>query len=161
MATQGTVRLAGYGGAALFLRCVVVPAGVETAGQEPIEVVFDITLHSPDCESNYYLRDADPGFMAAFAEFCLAAASAETPEVSVTAMSDRSSGLEVSVVSSEPTRVGLLVRIPRELDASPIEWDAMDFETSRAALAQASLDARALLGEDAWSVSTEPPTEWN
>ncbi len=161
MVTQGIVRLAGYGGAALFVRSVVVPSQLDTSGPEPVSVVFDFTLHSPECESNYYLRAATADFLATYADFCLAAASAETPEVSMQPLNDALAGFEMSVVSSDPTRVGLLVRVARELDATPIDWDAMDFETSRAALAQVSLDARTLLGEDAWSVSTEPPTEWN
>lgn len=161
MVTQGTIRLAGYGGAALLVRSVVVPSAVDTSGPDPVSVVFDFTLHSPESESNYYLRPATADFMATYADFCVAAASAENPKASMPPMSDALAGFEMSVISSDPTRVGLLIRVARELDSTPIDWDAMDFETSRAALAQASLDARTLLGDDAWSVSTEPPTEWN
>lgn len=161
MVTQGIVRLAGYGGAAILVRSVVVPAAVNASGPEPVSVVFDFTLHSPESESSYYLRPAAADFLARFADFCLAAASAESPEASLQPMRDAMAGFEVTLISSDPTRVGLLVRVSRELDATPIDWDAMDFETSRAALAQASLDARTLLGDDAWSVTTEPPTEWN
>lgn len=161
MLIEGMVRLAGYGGAGLFLHSVVVPAEGGSAGPEPLGIAFDVTLHSPQSENTYYARNAEAGFLASLADFCLAAAAAEAPEMSTSPLLDERCGFELSVLSSSETRVGLLVRAARELDETPIEWDVMDFETSRAALAQLSIDTRMLLGEDAWTVSTEPPTEWN
>ena len=161
MLTGSIIRLAGYGGAGLFLRTVVIPAEAGSTGAEPLTIAFDITLHSPQVESTYYARTVEPGFLKSLADFCLAAAADDAPEASSAQFYDGRCGLELSIVSSTPSRIGLLVRAVRDLEELPIDWDAMDFETSRAALAQLSIDTRMLLGEDAWNVSTEPPQEWN
>ena len=160
MFPEEPIRLAGFGGAALFVRHIIVPAPGVEASASPFEVAFDISLHSPQSHSSYFSRVAQEGFLEAFADFCLVVAAADSPEASVPNLRDEKCGFDISVISSDATRVGLLVQVARDLEASPIDWDAMDFETSRAAMAQASLDAREHLEFDAWSSNVEIPQDW-
>jgi len=152
----GLFRLAGFGGAALYMR-----SQVRTA-VDPSEcaMTLDISLHSPDSESRYFSRAAQAGLVDGLSAFFLKAASEWNPEASVAPMTDPILGLEISVISSTESRVGLLVTLTDEDDAG--EPDGLDFETSRTALVQSAQDVRELTHVDGWLGGVaEPPEDWN
>jgi len=151
----GLFRLAGFGGAALYMRTQVCPAAT---GSE-CSLAFDVSLHSPESESRYFARFAQPGLVEALSAFFLQAAADWHPEASLPAISDPVLGLQIAVTSSTDTRVGLLVTLTEADD--PEEPDGLDFETTRATLAQAALDVRDLTSVEAWpgGVAT-PPEDW-
>lgn len=61
----------------------------------------------------------------------------DLPEKRLPSYTDATSGLDIDIVSSTEDCIGLQVRLVEEPDADVIEYDGLDFETSRAALARA------------------------
>jgi hypothetical protein len=74
-------RLAGFGGAALFLRSQVVPGHV--FGTEGARAAYDVMLLAPDYHAWYLTRPADAAVVDWLAAFFVAAASDLTPAQSV------------------------------------------------------------------------------
>jgi hypothetical protein len=137
-------RLPGYGGAAVFLRGQALPA--RRAGTDAPVLAFDVMLLSPEVHTWYLSRPASAGFVDRLAAFLFASADDYHPEVSVPVLEDAAMGLSLSVVSSTDSRVGLEIMVVEDPDASVIEHDGLDFETSRATLAACAQAVRGLDG---------------
>lgn len=157
----GMFRLPGFGGAAVFLRSTLVPA--VDAGDDPVaRLSVDVGLLSPASFAQYQGRAVMPGLPARLSAFFLSAAADEQPESSVAPLVDEVLGLRVEVASSDEYRVGLLVSLVKDLDEPDAEPDGLDFETSRAVLAQAARDVRFLDHVDADpGGASEPPVDWS
>jgi len=141
----------------VFLRSQIRPVDDE----EHCALMFDIGFHSPESERRYFSRAARADLVEALSAFFLQAASDWDPELSVSAVVDPLMGLEVAVTSSTPSSVGLLVSLASDGAQDSDEPDGLDFETTRAALAQAAQDIRDLTSVDqAAGGITEPPEIW-
>lgn len=129
-------RLAGFGGAAVFLRTCVVP-GIRAGAPEPV-VTMDIGFLSPDVRHHVLARPIDPTLPERLARFFFAVAEEYHPELSVASLQDDVAGLVVSVESSDDSRVCLDWSLVEDLEAEVPEFEGLNFETSRAALVTAS-----------------------
>jgi len=157
----GIFRVAGFGGAALFLRSGVVPFSVGS-DDERAQLVFDVGLLSPQEFTRYQARAAESGLTGRLSVFFLAAAGDWEPEATVVPLVDEVLGLRLQVTSSDEYRVGLLVTVVKDLGEPEAEPDGLDFETSRAALAQAAREVRLLDHVDADpGGASEPPADWS
>jgi hypothetical protein len=159
-----TFRLAGFGGAGLYLRSTVRPASnreVTVAGSLA-ELGIGVGLLSPESYFDYAPRPASADLPARLSAFFLSTASDFEPEQSVEALVDEVMGLRIEITSSDAQTVGLLVSLVADLDEPSAEPVALDFETSRTALAQAGHDVRYLnhADGDPGGVS-EPPSDWS
>jgi hypothetical protein len=156
---QARFRLAGFGGAALGLRSVVVPDDAQSAGAR---LSLDVELLSPIKSDHYFARPVSDGLIDRLSALFLAAASDWHPELSVPSVSDACMGLELSVTHSDEVRVNIVLRIIEDLEADVRDFGGLDFETSRAALAQAARDVRVLDrgGHDDDGLA-DPPSEWS
>lgn len=156
---QARFRLAGFGGAALGLRSVVIPDDTSNSGSR---LSLDVELLSPIKSDCYLARPVSGGLIHRLSAFFLAAASDWHPELSVPPVSDECLGLELSATHSDEVRVNLIVRIIEDLEADVRDFGGLDFETSRAALAQAARDVRVLdRDSDDNAGLADPPSEWS
>lgn len=138
-----TFRLAGFGGAALYMRTVVIP---DPDQPDRATVAYDLTLHTPEADSTWRARPANPGLPDRMAEFFLRAAADWHPENTLPAITDERLELSIDATSSTDDAVTLEVAMHAPgLDGEP---ELLQFETTRAALAQAAQDVRALNGPD-------------
>ena len=135
-------RLAGFGGAAVFLRTCVVP-GVMVGAPDPV-LAMDIGFLSPDARRHVLARPIDPTLPERLARFFFAVAEDYHPELSVDSLQDDVAGLVVSVESSGDDRVCLNWSLVEDLEADIREFEGLNFETSRAALVTASQAAQLL-----------------
>lgn len=159
----GMFRLPGFGGAAVFLRAAVVPTGGGLVDDEAgAWLSLDVGLLSPQSFTRYLARAATAGLADRLSALFLSAAADEAPESTVAPLVDEVLGLRVEVISSDEARVGLLVSLVKDLEEPEAEPDGLDFETSRAALAQAAREVRFLdhVDDDPGGVS-EPPVDWS
>lgn len=129
-------RLAGFGGAAVFLRTVVVP-GITVGAREPV-LAMDIGFLSPEVRHHVLARPVDPTLPERLSRFFFAVADEYHPELSVAPLQDDLAGLVVSVESSDDSRVCLNWSLVDDLDADVREFEGLNFETSRTALVMAS-----------------------
>ncbi len=143
----GVFRLAGFGGAALFLR-----SGVANGGGP--HLVVDVGLLTPDGCFWLLRRPMAPGFSGELARFFFACASEMNPELTVSSVQDPLSGLEVRVLSSTDGEVELEVQVRGE------DADGINFLTSRVALTRAADDVRVLEAAVADDVRPVPPMDW-
>lgn len=143
----GLFRLAGFGGAALFLRSGVVN------GDGP-RLVLDVGLLTPEDYVWFRRRPMTPRLSDELARFFFACASQMHPELSVASVHDLQSNLEVRVVSSTYGEVEVEVQM-RDDDA-----DGINFLTSRVALTRAADDVRVLEAAVADDVRPIPPMDW-
>jgi hypothetical protein len=138
-------RLAGFGGAAVFLRTCVVP-GIAAGTDRPV-LAMDIGFLSPEARRHVLARRIDHDLPRRLSRFLFAAAEEYHPEQAVAAVRDEVAGLVITVESSADDRVCLGWSLVEDLDAEVPEFDGLNFETSRAALVSAS--QMALLLDDA------------
>jgi hypothetical protein len=141
-------RLAGFGGAGLFLRTSVFP---DERGAEVLGV--DIGLLSVESFVWLLSREADGGLSAGLSAFFIAVAGEDHPEVTIGPFRNDLLGLECAVVASDAVEVELLVRVDPDQE--------LLLRTTRAAVMQAGLDARRLEDVNAdLDVSGFPSPEW-
>ena len=126
------LRLPGFGGAALFLSPIIAPGNRET--QDVLVRNYDIGLLSPDRKVEYLARRANFNFISNLAKFFWAVAKEIHPEKSVPDFQDIELGLSISVVSSTDFLVELQISVVKELETTPLEFDMLNFETSRVTL---------------------------
>lgn len=149
--TVARFRLPAYDGAALTLRTLIIP---DTSPREgSVQLAFDVGLLSPDRFVEYLMRPANPGLVDQLAKFFWASANDFHPEKSVDILSDESMGLTMAVVSSTDFRIEIQITLVEELGANLLEFDTLNFETSRLALTTASREVRAL--EGGWDLSSD------
>ena len=144
-----TFRLAGYGGAALFVGCQAASAGTLKAEQPGL--AFDIGLLSPDRHVSYLNRRATPDFIPRLSQYLFDAAAQFHPEQTLPAFTDHAVPLMVSVRSSAADRVELEVSVMQDADDELADADTLIFETSRVALTSSARTLPRLTG------STEGP----
>ena len=143
----GLFRLAGYGGAALFLRSGVVSGGGP-------HLAVDVGLLTPDDYGMFLRRPMSPGLSGELARFFFSCASEMNPELSVASVEDPLSGLELRVLSSTDSEVELEVQVRGE------DADGINFLTSRVALTRAADEVRVLEAAVADDVRPTPPMDW-
>ncbi len=155
----GFFRLAGFGGAALFLRSAVLPPELPDA---PARLGIDIGLLTPHALGWLLSRPASPGLAERLSAFFLAAAADWHPEATLPAFADDVLGLRLVAESSDDQAVTLVVRVREDRDDEAGEDAGIEFTTSRVALATAAGEVRALASADAeaWGAA-EPPVEWS
>lgn len=142
-------RLAGFGGAAIFIRSGVVP-GALVGAQQPV-MVMDIGFLSPASRQHVLARPVDPDLPERLSRFLYAAAVEFHPEQSLSPLQDHAAGLLVTIDSSDGERVALDWQLVENLDADVREFEGLNFETSRAALVTASQEALLLsVGAAQW-----------
>jgi hypothetical protein len=139
-------RLAGFGGAALFMRTVLISTFDDSADGAHPQFALDISTLSPHFMNNYLARFSSPDFVDRLSTFLFTAAAQWHPEVSVASFQDERLGLEISITTSTESVVGVVVKTVQDLEDEIREFDTLDFETTRSALAQASFDVRQLNG---------------
>jgi hypothetical protein len=132
-------RLPGFAGAAVFLRRVVLPGS-------PGRLAVDLALLTPDWHGWYLARPVGEGFVTRLAAFLFAAASDFHPELSVSAFTDESVGLVVSVTASTDSVVELEWVVLADPADTLDSRETLRFETSRVALVTSSVAARSLDG---------------
>ena len=137
-------RLPGFDGAAFTLRTLMIPETL--SGSSGVRVAFDIGLLSPDRKVEYFSRPVEVGTINQLAEFFWGAANDFHPELSVPILSDESLGLTLAIVSSSDFRIEVQITLVEELGASVLEFDMLNFETSRVALTTAAREIRTLDG---------------
>ena len=145
-------RLPGFGGAAVFLRTVIAEAH-----DSPVpELRVDLGLLDPGDYRQCLKRPMGSELPARLSAFFMSAAGDWHPESSLAPLQDDDLGLTITVTESDEQRVTLLVEV--EDDPEPV---GLDFQTSRAALAQAARDVRVLDHADGvQGGEAEPPQEW-
>lgn len=133
------VRLPGYGGAALTIQ-----AGLGCAGWQDLDStgpVLDVGLVDPTRHVRYLARPYSPDALARLAEFLLAAAGEQHPEVTVPSYQDLALGLGLAVVQSDASWIELDVVVAKAPGEDLLDPDAMNFRTSRAAAVAAAQQA--------------------
>ncbi len=137
-------RLAGFGGAALFLRSQVLPGGGE--GSPGPRMGVDLMLLAPDYHVWYLGRPGSDGLVDRLADWFLRAAADFEPQDSVSPLVDEACGLRLTVTTSTDAQVCIEVSIRRSMDGSDPDVDELDFFTSRYAIAAAADAVHALDG---------------
>lgn len=135
-------RLSGFGGAAVFLRTCALPGSV--LGEADPLIAVDIELVSPESRWAALARPMIPTLADGLSQFLLSAAQEFYPEESVPAFQDQLAGVLVSVESSAPDRVCLEWTVVKDMAADVLDFETLNFETSRAALVTASHEVRFL-----------------
>lgn len=143
----GLFRMAGFGGAALFLRSGVVNGGGP-------HLMVDVGLLTPDSYVWFLRRPMAPGLSGELARFFFACASEMNPELTVSSVQDLLSGLEIHVLSSTDGEVEVEVQMRGE------DADGINFLTSRVALTRAADEVRVLEAAVADDVRPTPPMDW-
>lgn len=139
--------MAGFGGAALFLRSGVVNGGGP-------HLMVDVGLLTPDSYVWFLRRPMAPGLSGELARFFFACASEMNPELTVSSVQDLLSGLEIHVLSSTDGEVEVEVQMRGE------DADGINFLTSRVALTRAADEVRVLEAAVADDVRPTPPMDW-
>lgn len=135
-------RLAGFGGAAMFLRCTVV---LPVSGDNQPVLGLDIGLLSDVDFVQMLARPTAPGFSQHLSDFFLAAASSQAPE-GLEPFVEPISTLRCTVTGGRLDAVELEVEILHDPGEPDGQSSGIGFLTSRAALAQAAFDVRSLEG---------------
>lgn len=138
-------RLPGFDGAGLFFRTLTVPESLP--GLNRLALAFDVGLLSPERKVEYLSRKADAEFVRRLAAFFWSAANDFHPEQTVPILTQDSMGLTIAIVSSSDFRIEIQITLVEELGANILEFDVLQFETSRLALTTAASEVRELLGE--------------
>lgn len=129
------LRLAGFGGAAVYLRSLIIPGDVDGGAAR---LGLDIGIMGPEFRMFFLARPAEVTFPSRLGRFLFDLANETHPELSVPALQEESAGLVLSAVGSTDAIVTLEVTITETLDGDPQDVQSLHFETSRAALVGAS-----------------------
>lgn len=137
------VRIAGAGGAGFFIEAVVLPGR-----EQGLSLGLDVALLSPDRLVTYLARRVSEEFPERLSRF-LREASVADEGGSTDAFEEPQAGLLITVTPIDGMWVELEVRIAQNLDDHVVEFDGLNFETSRASLLIAAEAAASLAGSDA------------
>ena len=143
-------RLPGFDGAALLLRSITIPINRPMASEAVM--AFDVGFLSPDRKVEYLARTAKAGFVKELAECFWRMAQDVHPEQSVPNFEDPKMGLTVAAVSSTDLNVEVQLTLVEEFGANVLEFDILNFKTSRLALIGAANDL-SIFRED-WDTPT-------
>lgn len=151
---QRTVfRLPGFGGAALYLMPIMAPGRI--GSDEVLVRNYDVGLLSPDRKVEYLGRTANFYFISYLANYFWEVANEIHPEKSVPDFQDFELGMGISVVSSTDFLVELQISVVKQLGNVPLEFDLLNFETSRLALIGMNRDLSKYEGEDSDDLEEE------
>jgi hypothetical protein len=112
-----------------------------------VALAFDVGLLSPERRVEYLARKADAEFVTRLAAFFWLAANNFHPEQTVPILTQDSMGFTIAVISSSDFRIEIQITLVEELGANILEFDVLNFETSRLALTSAARKVRDLVGE--------------
>lgn len=143
MYLDSPVRIAGQGGAGLFIEPIRLPAS-EPGG--PLQSGVDIALLSPDRCVTYLARQVLPGFMDRLADFLRVAATAEEGSEALGPLEDHLGGLRIDIAPLDGMWVLIEISIAENPDDDLVEFDGLNFETSRASLLMAAQAAESVRG---------------
>ena len=129
---RSVFRLPGVGGVALFLLPIMAPG--RSGFDENLVRNYDVALLSPDRKVEYLARTAKLNFISELANYLWEVANEIHPEKSVPHFQDTELGLGISVVSSNDFLVEVQISVVMDFDTTPLEFDSLNFETSRLAL---------------------------
>lgn len=139
-------RLPGFDGAAFTLRTLMI---AETShGSGGLRMALDIGLLSPDRKVEYFSRPVEGETINKLSDLFWRTATDKHPELSVPILNDESLGLTFAVVSSTDFRVEIQITLVEDLTANILEFDILNFETSRVALTSAANDVLSLDGSE-------------
>ena len=141
----GPFRLAGQGGAALFLRTFVSLTSVD-GGRPVVGLTVDVGLISPERLVQYRGRPVTDRFVARLGRHLFRGAAETHPELSVESFNDPACGLSISYVGSTAMMVEVDVLVLDDVGGDVQDEDGLNFKTSRAALAAAAHAVRRLEG---------------
>ena len=127
IATASSLRIAGQGGAGLFMNALALPGG-----SERLRLGLDVSILSPDRLVTYLARAVPDGFGERLGTYLRAASVAD--EGDSTAFEESEAGLLISITPMDGMWVEMEVRIAEVLDEDVVEFDGINFETSRASL---------------------------
>ena len=139
-------RLPGFDGAAFTLRTLLIPE--KLAGTGGIRMALDIGLLNPDRKVEYFARPIETETISNLSDLFWRAATDKHPELSVPILNDESLGLTFAILSSTDFRVEIQITLVEDLNANVLEFDFLNFETSRIALTSAADDVRTLDGSE-------------
>lgn len=122
------LRIAGQGGAGFFLDSVQLQGPDSTVIQG-----VDISILSPDRLVTYLVRPLSPSFARNLAHF-LKESSIADPGIETGPFEDRPSGLLINIKTIDEMWAEIDIRVAEDLDSDVIEFDEINFETSRASL---------------------------
>lgn len=145
MVTTGVgagVRIAGAGGAGFFMEPLVLPDR-----EQGLSLGLDIALLSPDRLVTYLARRVPGEFPERLSRF-LRKASVADEGGSTDAFEEPQAGLLITVTPIDGMWVEFEVRIAQKVDDHVVEFDGLNFETSRASLLIAAEAAAGLAGLD-------------
>lgn len=146
-AFENRFRLPGFDGAAFLLRSLTIPNSRPSASQAVM--AFDVGFLSPDRKVEYLSRRVKVGFVKDLAECFWRMAQDAHPERSVPNFEDLEMGLTVAAVSSTDLSVEIQLTIVEEFGANVVEFDVLNFKTSRLALMGAVNDLK--IFRDDWN----------
>lgn len=142
-------RLPGFDGAAFTLRTLILPESLP--GRDRVSLAFDVGLLTPDRKVEYLARKADLEFVMRLAAFFWSAANDFHPEQTVPILTQDSLGFTMAIVSSSDFRIAIQITLVEELGANMLEFDVLNFETSRLALTTTAREVRDLVRVKRWS----------
>ena len=140
--TAAGVRIAGAGGAGFFIEPLVLPDR-----EQGLSLGLDIALLSPDRLVSYLARRVPGEFPERLSRFLREASIADEGE-STDAFEEPQAGLLITVTAMDGMWVEFEVRIAQNLDEDVVEFDGLNFETSRASLLIAAEAAAGFAGSD-------------
>ena len=135
------IRIAGQGGAGLFIEPLVLPP---SGPEDALVAGADITLLSPDRIVTYLAREMLPGFVRRLAAFLGEAAVADGGPDVPSPFQDPLGGVLIDVTPVDGMWVEIEVRLVADTQADVVDYDGLNFESTRASLlvaAQAAQDA--------------------
>ena len=140
--TAAGVRIAGAGGAGFFIEPLLLPDQ-----EHGLTLGLDIALLSPDRLVTYLGRRVPGDFPERLSRF-LREASVADEGGSTDAFEEPQAGLLITVTPIDGMWVEFEVRIAENLNDNVVEFDGLNFETSRASLLIAAEAAAGLAGSD-------------
>lgn len=135
MYLDSQVRFVGQGGAGLFISPIRLPA-IEEGG--PLQIGVDIALLSPDRCVTYLTRRMRPRFMERLAAFLRLAAVTEAGSEAPAPLEDDLGVVRIGITPIDGMWVEVEMRIAESPGDDLMEFDGLNFETSRAALFMAA-----------------------
>ena len=141
MEVDSQIRIAGQGGAGLFIEPLVLPP---IGPGDSLLSGADITLLSSDRIVTYLGRQMLPGFMRRLSAFLGEAAIADGGPDVPSPFQDPSGGVLIEVTPVDQMWVEIDIRVAADTEAEVIDYDGLNFWSTRASLlvaAQAAKDA--------------------
>lgn len=128
IARDSGLRIAGSGGAGFFIQSLRLPSetGVPRLG-------VDMSILSPDRLVTYLAREVPPGFTEELGAFLREASVAEDGSPAES-FEDGLSGIVISATPMDGMWVEFEVQVVMDLEQGVLEFDGINFETTRASL---------------------------